>query len=116
MITGLYARRATGLTVAEREDNFTRTESVARWSREGRATYEAKRKALLFVFFYFLTGARCSKWAEKYYMKRGRGFFFLSEIFDFIFVFVFAVLLWRVVLRKYFLAWGIYVRPACERA
>jgi len=45
--TGLHARRATGLTVEEREGSFTRTESVARWSREGRAAYEAEREALL---------------------------------------------------------------------
>ena len=51
--TGLHVRRATGLTVAEREESFTRTESVARWSREGRAVHEAEREALLFVFFLF---------------------------------------------------------------
>ena len=49
--TGLHGGRATGLTVTEREEIFTRTESVARWSREGRATYEAEREALLFDFF-----------------------------------------------------------------
>ena len=52
--TGLPARRATGLTVAESEGNLTRTESVARWSREGQATYEAEKEALLFIFFLFL--------------------------------------------------------------
>ena len=55
MSTGLHAGRATGLTAAEREGSFTRTESVARWSREGRAAYEAEREALLFdlLFYYF---------------------------------------------------------------
>ena len=51
--TGLNARRATGFTVAEREESFTRTEPVSRWSREGRAAYEAEREALLFVFLLF---------------------------------------------------------------
>ena len=37
---GLHTRRATGLTGAEREESFTRTESVARWAREGRAAYD----------------------------------------------------------------------------
>ena len=50
MSTGFHAWRATGLTVAEREESFTRTESVVRWSRDGRAAYEAKKDALLFVF------------------------------------------------------------------
>lgn len=53
MSTGLDARRATTLTVAEREENFIRTQSVVRWSRDGRAAYKAKREALLFVFFLF---------------------------------------------------------------
>ena len=53
MSTGLHARRATGLTVAESEESFhTRTESVAKWSREGRAAYGAEREALLFIFFF----------------------------------------------------------------
>ena len=77
--TGLHARRATGLTVAEREESFTWTESVARWSRDGRTAYEAKRKALLFVFF-LLTGAMCSNQAESCYM-RGDGFFFVPRFF-----------------------------------
>ena len=65
MSTGLHAGRATGLTVIEREENLTQTESVARWSREGRSAYEAERKALLSIFFFsFLTGARCSNQAE----------------------------------------------------
>ena len=51
--TGLHARRSTGLTVADSEESFTRTESVASWSPEGRAGYEAEREALLFVFLLF---------------------------------------------------------------
>ena len=39
--TELQAMRSTGLTVAEREESFTRTESVAKWSREGWAAYKA---------------------------------------------------------------------------
>ena len=50
----LLARRATGLTVAEREESFTRTESVAKLSREGRAAYEAEREPLLLDFFIYL--------------------------------------------------------------
>ena len=49
----IHARRATGLTVTEREEILTRTESVARWSREGRAAYEAEREALLFDLIIF---------------------------------------------------------------
>ena len=47
----LHARRVTGLTVAESEEIFTRTESVARWSRERRAAYEAEKKTPLFGLF-----------------------------------------------------------------
>ena len=59
MSTGLHARRATGLTVAEREESFTRTESVARWWREGQVAYEAEREAPLFVFFCLFVFDRC---------------------------------------------------------
>ena len=48
-----HARRATGLTVAESEESFTRADSVTRWSREVRAAYEAEREALLLDFFLF---------------------------------------------------------------
>ena len=82
MSTGLHARRAMGLTVAEREESLTRTEPVATWSREGWAAYEADREALLFVHF-FLTGARCSNEAQHTYV-RGRGFIsFLILRFNF---------------------------------
>ena len=49
MSTGFHVRQATGLFVAEREERFTLTESVAMWSREGQSAYEAER-ALLFDF------------------------------------------------------------------
>ena len=52
MSTGLHVRRATGLTVEESEESFTRTESVARWSREGQAAYVAEREALSSVRFF----------------------------------------------------------------
>ena len=55
MGTELHARRATGFIVAEREESFTETESVSRWSREGRAAGEAEREELLFDF----TGVGC---------------------------------------------------------
>ena len=51
MSTGLHARRATGITVAQREESFSRNESVTKWSREGRAAYEAHREDLPFDFF-----------------------------------------------------------------
>ena len=93
MSTGLHARRATGLTVAEREEIFTRTESVARWWRVGRAAYERLREALLFDFL-FLTGARCSNEARNNYIRGDGDFLFLFQNFVFIFI-VFAVLLCR---------------------
>ena len=51
MSTGLHARRATGLTWAEREESLAWTESVERWPRE-QAAYKAERSsALQFLFF-----------------------------------------------------------------
>ena len=82
--TGRHARRATGLTVAEGEESFTRTESVARWSREGLAAYEAEGEALPFVFFFFFFFDRCKVFQSgKTKLRTGevRGFFFLPEIF-----------------------------------
>ena len=78
MRTGLHVRRATGQTVAEMEESFTRTESVARWSREGREAYEAERDAPMFDFFlsFFLTGVRCSNQAGNYYTRGDRFFLF----------------------------------------
>ena len=99
MSTGLHARRATGLTVVEREEIFNLTESVARWWREGRAAYERLRGALLFDFL-FLTGARCSNEARNNYIRGDGDFLFLFQIFQiFVFIFiVFAVLLCAVLL------------------
>ena len=79
--TGLHVRRATGLAVAEREESFTRNESVARWSREGRAACEAEREALVFDFFlfFFLTGCKVFQSGRKYLHERGRGFFSSRE-------------------------------------
>ena len=58
----VHVRRATGLTVAKRKESFIRTELVARWSREGRAAYEAEREALMFEFvhFFFMTACKVS--------------------------------------------------------
>ena len=85
MRTGLHARRATGLTVAESEGSFTRTESVARWSREGRAAYEAEREALRFDFFLFFLRDRRKVFqsGRKLLHERGRGFSFLPDCFLF---------------------------------
>ena len=56
-----------------------------------------EREALLYVFiFIFLTGARCSKLTENYFMRE-RGFYFLPNFSGFIYS-VFAVLLCRAVL------------------
>ena len=52
-LTRLNARQATGLTVADSEENFTRTESMARWSREGRVAYEAGGENYCCCYFYF---------------------------------------------------------------
>ena len=102
MSTGLHARRATGLTVAGREEIFTRTESVARWWREGRAAYERLREAILLDFL-FLTGARCSNEARNNSIRGDGDFLFLFQIFQiFVFIFiVFAVLLCRAVLALF---------------
>ena len=74
MSTGLHARPATGFTVAEKEESFTRTESVVGWSRDGRAAYEAERreKPCCSIFFFF---DRCKVFhqAGNYYMMRGDG-------------------------------------------
>ena len=81
MSTGLHARRATGLTVAKWEESFTRTESVVRWSRDGRAAYEAKRDALLFVLFVLdrrrVQGVPVRR---KLLLERGQVFFFFPLI------------------------------------
>ena len=84
--TGLHARRATGLIMAERQESYTRTESVTRWSQEWRAAYEAEREALLYSMLSFLTGARCSNQAENNCLRGDGDFFLLSEIFGSIFI------------------------------
>ena len=87
--TGLHGRWATGLTEAEREENFTRTESVATLSREGRAAYEAEiSSALRFCFF-----DRCNVFQSggKKLHERGRGFLFFLNFFVSFFI-VFTVL------------------------
>ena len=91
MSTGLHAVRATGFIVAESEESFTLTESVARLSREGRAVYEAEREALLFDFFIFVRSGKSVPAREKL-LHEGTGIFFLCKHFGFIFI-VFAVLL-----------------------
>ena len=117
--------------MAKSKESFTRTESVARWSREGRAAYEAEREALLFDLFrfFFLNGVRCSNQAGNEYTSGDGDFFYLSEIFGFIFI-VFAVLLCfrfrtyeyrhtdiqHIKSRKKYPTWGMYIRTTCERA
>ena len=64
MSIGLRAGRATGLTVAESEESFTRIESMASWSRDGRAAYEAGRSSAVRFF------------PDKQLYERGRGFRF----------------------------------------
>ena len=79
MSPGLHARRATGLTVAEREETFNWTESLVRGSRGGRAAFEAER-ALLFCFvFSLLAGARRSNQARNRHM-RGDGDVFVYDV------------------------------------
>ena len=71
---------------------------MARWSREGRAAYEAEREALLYVFFLFLFFDRCKVFqSDRKIFHEGAGIFFLFDFFGFIFI-VFAVLLCRAVL------------------
>ena len=84
------------LTVAENDESFSRTESVARWSGEGRAAYETEREALLFNFLFFRP-VQGSQSGEKM-LHEGTGIlFFLSYKIGLIFI-VFAVLLCRAVL------------------
>ena len=99
MSIGLHPRRATGLTVAESEESFTRTESVARWSREGRAAYEAEREALLFFCFCFffdrsVQGVPIRQKIIKLFQEKDGDIFF-PPIFSVSFYFVFTVLLCR---------------------
>ena len=123
--TGFNAWRATGLTtVPESDESFTRTESVARWSRDWRASYEAERIALPSDFFY--TGEGCSNQPEIYY--RGTRIFFFPNFSVSFTLIVFAVLLCRAVLslfsciqhilskeEKKYPTWGMYVRTVTAR-
>ena len=54
---------------------------MARWSRKGRAAYEAEREALLFIFFLFRLVQGVSG-ADNYYM-RGDGDFSFFRFFRF---------------------------------
>ena len=117
----LHARLATGLTVAEREASFTRTDSVVRWSREGRAAYEAETEKLWSSTFFFLTGASCSNQAENNHMRGDGDYFLNSDLFGSIFI-VFAALLCRAVLslsyvqhikRSKYPTRDMYARTAC---
>ena len=72
---------------------LTRTESVARWSREGRVAYEAEREALQFDFLLLDRCKVLQSSDRKQLHERGRRFFFFP---NFIFI-VFAVLLCRAV-------------------
>lgn len=69
------ARRAKGLSGAGREESSTRAESVARWLREGRGSYEAGRSATVAL----LSGAtsRSSKREGGNYI-RGEGDFHIN--------------------------------------
>ena len=76
MSTGLRARRATGLTGAEREERSARTESVARWSREGGERTRLTEAQMLHLIFNGAT--RTSNQAGNNYI-RGEGESFLSS-------------------------------------
>ena len=78
MSTGLHARRATGLTRAERGESFTRIESVARLSREKRVAYKAERSSA--VRFFSLDRRKVFQSGGKLH-QRGRGINFLFQIF-----------------------------------
>ena len=101
----------------QRGGKLTRTESVARWSREGRAAYEADRKALLFDFF-ISSPVQGVPNGRKLIPGTREGRFFSFRIFGFIFI-VFAVLLCRAgfslsyiqhIARKKYLPYLGYVR------
>ena len=83
--TGLNARRATGLTVTDSKGSYTWTESVARWSQEGRAAYEAEREALLLFFCFF---GRCMVFQSGRKCLHGRDgdCFVISENSGFIYI------------------------------
>ena len=66
MSTGFHARRATGLTGAEKEESFTRTESVARWSLEGGQRTKLRSSAVR-LFFLPVQGVFFHLWFEVVY-------------------------------------------------
>ena len=74
--------------MAESEESFTWTESLARWSREGRAAHEAEREALLFIFFLSFDrwSDRCKVFqpGRKIFQERDGDVFFLLEFVFFI--------------------------------
>ena len=79
-----HARRATGLIGAEREESLTRTESVARWSREGRAAYEAERRSAVRFLFSPAQGIPTRRKIENNYIRGdGDHVFFLKFLFSF---------------------------------
>ena len=99
---------------------------MARWSREGRAAYEAEGQALLHGFFLFMIGARCSNQAENYYMKE-TFFFLVFSVSCSLFLrgscavpcFLFSPAVHTTSMSKEekdHLTSGMYVRAACERA
>ena len=80
MSTGLHARRATGLTGAEREENFTRTQSVARFSGEGGAAYKAEKSSAARFFCFDRRPAQEVPIRRKIIYQRERGFIILFKL------------------------------------
>ena len=106
--------------MAESEKSFTWTKSVARWSREGRAAYEA----VLFNSFFF-SGARGANQAEKNVYEGGGNFVYSFRNFGLIFIVLrcccaMLFFLFRTYCsyckEKRYSTWGMYVRTACEPA
>ena len=73
--TGLHVRRATGITVTERDGSFTGTESAVRWSRDRRGAYGAERKRSSAVQFFVFDLCKVFQSGRKLLHKRGRGNF-----------------------------------------
>ena len=85
---------------------------MARWSREGRAVYEAEREALLYDFLFFLTVQGVPIRQQIIRMKEGVGdFFFLFNVFGFIFI----VLRCASVPWCYFSFVQQYLQQACQK-
>ena len=66
--------------MAEREESYTRTESVAKWSREARAAYEVERSSVVCVCFFLSVhgGVLIRRKIYEYTMRRD-GIFFSSS-------------------------------------